>query len=188
MKFIFKLIPFLIPIALFVFLFSPKSDPAVDAQSQGCNLIRISDGDSIVCSMSIEQIQDGVTEQIQNEEKIRFCGIDAPEMSQPLGRESKQKLTDFLQGKEIIISPIERDRYGRLVAEVFVKISQQSEEELFINAEMVRSGMAYHYAQYSDSCWGRLEIEDAENQARSRSIGVWNGTNEKPWDYRRRTN
>lgn len=187
MKFLFKLIPLLIPIAIGIILFSTKSDPAIEAQSQNCNLIRISDGDTIVCSMSIERIQGGVTENIQSEERIRFCGIDAPEIAQPLGRESKQKLTDFLQGKEIIISPIERDRYGRLVAEVFVKISQQGEEELFINAEMVRSGMAYHYAQYSDSCQGKDEITIAEAEAQARSIGVWNGNHEKPWDYRRRT-
>lgn len=186
MKFLFKLIPLLIPIALFGFLFLPKSDPAVEAQSQDCNLIRISDGDTIVCSVFIERSQNRVTEQIQSEEKIRFCGIDAPEISQPLGRESRQKLTDFLQGKEIIISPIERDQYGRLVAEVFVKISQQSEEELFINAEMVRSGLAFHYAQYSNSCAGRSQIVDAENEAKSKAIGVWASPNyERPWDYRR---
>ncbi|MEG4065430.1 thermonuclease family protein [Microcoleus sp. SVA1_A1] len=185
MKFIFKLIPFLIPIAIGVILFSTKSDPAVEAQSQDCNLIRISDGDTIVCNVVTERIQNRVTEQVQSEEKIRFCGIDAPESSQPLGRESKQKLTDFLQGKEIIISPIERDQYGRLVAEVFVKISQATEEELFINAEMVRSGMAYHYAQYSDSCQGKDEIAIAEAEAQARSIGVWNGNYQYPWDFRR---
>ncbi|NJL90846.1 MAG: hypothetical protein HC916_14435 [Coleofasciculaceae cyanobacterium SM2_1_6] len=74
------------------------------------------------------------------------------------------------------------------MAEVFVKISQQSEEELFINAEMVRSGMAYHYDRYSGSCLGKSQIEDAENEARLRSIGVWNGEHQKPWDYRRKTN
>lgn len=137
-------------------------------QSRGCEVVNISDGDTIAC-------KDGT--------RVRFCGIDSPELAQPLGQESKQRLVNLLQGKEVFISPVETDRYGRTVAEVFVKISQQ--EELFVNAEMVRSGMAFHYARYSNSCAGRSQIVDAENEARAKAIGVWNGIHEKPWDYRK---
>ena len=142
------------------------------SQSQRCEVTRISDGDTIACT---------------NGQKIRFCGIDAPEKAQPLGEESKQYLTNLLQGKEVIISPVETDRYNRLVGEVFVKVSADSEEETFVNAEMVRAGMAYHYAQYSNSCAGRSQIIDAENEARTRAIGVWSGNHQKPWDYRKTT-
>lgn len=140
-----------------------------DKQSQDCTVSAIADGDTITCNGGL---------------KIRFCGIDAPESSQPLGNESRQKLIDFLANREVIISPIERDRYGRLIAEVFVKISQGSEEELFINAEMVRAGLAYHYDRYSGSCLGKDAIVDAEIEARGRSIGVWSGNYQRPWDFR----
>ena len=139
------------------------------SQSQRCEVTRISDGDTIVCI---------------NDQKIRLCGIDAPEKAQPVGEESKQYLTSLLQGKEVIISPVEVDRYNRLVGEVFVKVSADSEEEIFVNAEMVRSGMAYHYAQYSNGA-GRSQIIDAENEARTRAIGVWANNYQKPWEYRR---
>ncbi|NJL90847.1 MAG: hypothetical protein HC916_14440 [Coleofasciculaceae cyanobacterium SM2_1_6] len=79
MKNLIRLFPLLIPIAIILIQISAKSDQLDDRQSQDCNLTRISDGDTIVCG----------------QERIRFCGIDAPEISQPLGRESKQKLTDF---------------------------------------------------------------------------------------------
>ena len=147
-------------------------------QSQKCEVKTIADGDTIACA-------DGT--------KVRFCGIDSPELAQPLGQESKQNLTNLLQGREVFISPIKQDRYGRTVAEVFVRITrnekqatQQSEEELFANAEMVRAGMAFHYAQYSNSCPGKSQIVDAENQAKAGAIGVWSNPNyQKPWDYRR---
>lgn len=41
----------------------------------------------------------------------------------------------------------EAARYGRLVAEVFIKHPKpsQPDEELLLNDELVRAGMAYHY-------------------------------------------
>jgi endonuclease YncB( thermonuclease family) len=62
-----------------------KADPidSVDARSlkqvefikqKSCEVIRVSDGDTIVVRCEGEEL------------KIRFCGIDGPEKSQPLGR------------------------------------------------------------------------------------------------------
>jgi endonuclease YncB( thermonuclease family) len=48
---------------------------------------------------------------------------------------------------------------------------------------MVRSGMAYHYKQYSN-CPNRELIIDAEKFAQDKKIGVWSGNHVKPWDYR----
>jgi endonuclease YncB( thermonuclease family) len=139
-------------------------------RAEVCAVTSIADGDTITCGGTL---------------KIRFCGIDAPEKAQPLGQESRQRLVSLLQGKEVFIKPVETDRYGRIVGEVFVKISQQSDDALFINAEMVRSGMAYHYAQYSGNCAGRSQIIEAENEAKSNRVGVWSGNYQFPWDYRR---
>jgi len=56
------------------------------------------------------------------EEKIRLCGIDAPEKAQPLGSQSTAFLSKLVNEApdKIGILPVERDRYGRLVTEVFV--------------------------------------------------------------------
>jgi endonuclease YncB( thermonuclease family) len=144
-------------------------------------------------------VADGDTISVRTEtgqkEKIRFCGIDAPEVThgkktgQPFGQEAREKLRSLIAraGNQVIISPAERDRYGRTVAEVFVsaKNPQQPEEELFLNYELVRAGLAYHYAQYSDRCPnGKDVLVEAENEAKSQHLGVWSGNYQRPWDFR----
>jgi micrococcal nuclease len=75
-----------------------------------------------------------------NQTKIRLWGIDAPERAQPLGKESKAFLEKLTLGKEAIIAEMDRDQYGRIVAEVFV--SGQGEAEIFVNADLVGAGLA----------------------------------------------
>jgi endonuclease YncB( thermonuclease family) len=51
---------------------------------------------------------------------------------------------------------VEKDKYDRTVAELFLADGRS------VNVEMVRDGMAYHYARYSGNCAGRGEIVQAE--------------------------
>jgi micrococcal nuclease len=128
-----------------------------------------------------------------NDQKLRLCGIDAPEIAhggrpgQPLGDAAAAKLKLLVSGAggQVIVTPIEQDRYGRMVAEVFVK-QPHGPEEVFVNGEMVRAGMAHHYGKYSGRCMNRIAIERAEEIAREKKVGVWSLTNSvKPWDWRR---
>lgn len=73
---------------------------------------------------------------------------------------------------------LERDRYGRQVAEVFAG-------NKFLQEEQVKAGLAYHYARYSGNCPHRDAIVQAEAIAQSNHAGVWSGNYEKPWDYRK---
>jgi endonuclease YncB( thermonuclease family) len=118
-----------------------------------------------------------------NEElKIRFCGIDAPEKAQALGIESRdylRSLVAFSQGK-VYITPIESDRYGRTVAELFDTNGN------FLNAEMVKAGLAYHYQRYSGNCPHKQDIVVAEKTAQKSKLGVWaNKNSQPPWIWRR---
>jgi len=134
----------------------------------------------------VKRVTDGDTITLDNGDKIRFCGIDAPEKAQPLGAESKanlQKLIDAAGGTVLVMEG-ERDRYGRIVGEVFTKVSG-SEEEKYLNGEQVRSGLAYHYKQYSNSCVNRDVIETSEERAKAEKKGVWSGSYQKPWDFRK---
>ncbi len=62
-------------------------------------------------------------------------------------------MSKLVEYKQVSIRPIEKDKYGRTVAEVEVKGDRLNDrgdfENLFVNVEMVRSGMAYHYKQFS---------------------------------------
>jgi len=104
--------------------------------------------------------------------KIRLCGIDAPEKAQAGGMASRDYLRGRLPDDSLVrVDAIEKDRYGRTVAEIFVR-------ESFINAEMVREGHAWHYQRYSGNCPNRGEIVRAANSTQLTGI--------PPWEFRKR--
>ncbi|MFO5472291.1 MAG: thermonuclease family protein [Dolichospermum sp.] len=130
-------------------------------------------------------IHDGDTVKVQKDgvvERIRFCGIDAPEISQPLGKESRDYLRSLISlNKPVQISIVGTDRYNRKIGEIFV-IADGTEK--FINEEMTKSGMAYSYDRYKN-CPNQIAMGNGEAIAKSKKIGVWSGSYEKPWDYRK---
>ena len=136
-------------------------------------------------------IYDGDTLRVTDgtkETKLRLCGIDAPEIDQPMGvaaRDHLRGLVDKSEGGQIIVVPVEKDRYGRTVADLFVELG--NDEEIHLNSQMVMDGMAYHYEKYSSSCPQPNVLVMAEGIADEESAGLWQNPNaEKPWDYRKR--
>ncbi|MEA5578729.1 thermonuclease family protein, partial [Anabaena sp. UHCC 0451] len=72
-------------------------------------IISVHDGDTIKVEKS------GITE------RIRLCGIDAPEISQLLGKESRDYLRSLIPvGKIVQISVVDADRYNRKIGEIFI--------------------------------------------------------------------
>jgi endonuclease YncB( thermonuclease family) len=86
---------------------------------------------------------------------------------------------------KVAIVPIESDRYGRLVAEVFANAG--SDNEIFANGEMVRQGLAYHYEAYSDNCPNQSDIATAQEMAKESNAGLWSQPGAlKPWAWRKK--
>jgi endonuclease YncB( thermonuclease family) len=139
-------------------------------------------------------IYDGDTLRVQREGaeiKIRMCGIDAPEHDQPMGIDARDHLRSLVSKGDgsLIVVQVEKDRYGRSVAELFVKPragqGYQPGEEISLNAQMVADGFAYHYAQYSRNCPNGSLLARIEADAKAAKLGVWkNPSAQKPWDYR----
>jgi micrococcal nuclease len=135
-------------------------------------------------------IYDGDTLRVQRgteEMKVRFCGIDAPEKQQALGTKARDYLRSLVARGDgsVVVVPVERDRYGRMVAELFIMLS--GEREIHLNSEMVAAGMAFHYAQYSGNCPNQRAIVMAEEMAKEQRRGVWaDAKPEYPWEWRRR--
>lgn len=130
------------------------------------------------------RVIDGDTMDV-NGAQIRLWGIDAPEGKQSCqrdgvawlcGQEAAKALREFVKGKEIACETKDIDRYKRQVA-----ICQTDVGQLPVNDWMVRNGWALDYRQYSRGAYA-----DAERQARDEERGLWAGTFEKPWDWRRR--
>jgi micrococcal nuclease len=152
--------------------------PRPQAQPSGVSQSAIGELATIVPG----SIHDGDTLRIRQGEKVtkvRFCGIDAPELAQPLGVESRDYLKRLVGDGAVRVVMVEKDKYDRTVAELFLADGRS------VNVEMVRAGMAYHYAKYSGNCSVRSAIVQAESQAQANHLGVWTEGYQKPWDYRR---
>jgi endonuclease YncB( thermonuclease family) len=133
-------------------------------------------------------IYDGDTLRVvqgNDEQKIRFCGIDAPEKNQELGIEARDHLRSLVEigNGELLLIPIEKDKYGRTVAEVYVKDSKDT--AINLNVQMVRDGYAWHYEKYSGNCPIRSEFAVAQELAQEEGLGIWNGNPQPPWEWRK---
>lgn len=111
---------------------------------------------------------------------VRLLGIDAPELhdsatGQPAhwAERANTYLKTRIEGKEVSlrVERLEtRDRYGRLLAYVYVNDSD------CINIDLVRDGQAYADRRFMHSF--RLQYEQAEGEARRAQRGLWNGLTE----------
>ena len=126
------------------------------------------------------KIIDGDTIHI-NSEKIRFTGIDTPELKQickkndiiiNCGIEARELLVKIIGINKVSCIRQGKDRYQRTLAECFVN-------DLSLSSYLVRSGYAFAYRKYS-----KKFVED-ENFARINNIGMWSMNFDYPWDYRR---
>ncbi|KGF72258.1 hypothetical protein DO97_10910 [Neosynechococcus sphagnicola sy1] len=131
---------------------------------------RVHDGDTFRVSRNGEEL------------KIRSCGIDAPELKQPLGEASRDYLRSLLNkaGNQVRLKIVDRDRYGRQVAEVFTPDGN------LIQEQQARAGMVYVYQKYIHNCPEAQAIIKAEAAARQQRLGVWAKPNAiPPWEWRR---
>ena len=125
-------------------------------------------------------VTDGDTIRI-GDERIRFSGIDAPEIKQTCiyqeiefkcGEFSKNLLIEKISNQEVSCIRESTDQYGRTLAECFV-----GKESL--SSYLVREGYAFAYRKYSDKF-----IPD-EEYAQSKGNGMWSMDFVFPWDFRK---
>ena len=125
-------------------------------------------------------VTDGDTIRI-GDERIRFSGIDAPEIKQTCiyqeiefkcGEFSKNLLIEKISNQQVSCIRESKDQYGRTLAECFV-----GKESL--SSYLVREGYAFAYRKYSDKF-----IPD-EEYAQSKGNGMWSMDFMFPWDFRK---
>jgi endonuclease YncB( thermonuclease family) len=134
---------------------------------------RVIDGDSLEVKYA------GLFSFLRRPFPVRLYGIDAPELAQPYGQESRKQLASLVRRGGIRMDAVTIDRYGRTVGILY---SRRRRDEP-VNVAMVRSGMAWWYRRYGARSLG---FADAEAQARRRRRGLWKDGNraQAPWDYR----
>ncbi len=128
-------------------------------------VVRIADGDTL-----------SVLDAANNQYKIRFYGIDAPERGQPFGNAARRELAAMVEGKQVQLVVRDIDDYDRRVAEVY-------RDGRSINLAMVEAGYAWWYRYHARS---RQDLELAERRAREAHRGLWSDKDpQPPWVWRR---
>lgn len=122
----------------------------------------------------IDRAVDGDTVVLAGGERVRYLGIDTPELHhpdkavEPYAREAWAFNRELVEGRrarlELDIEP--RDRYGRTLAYVFL------EDGTFVNAELIRQGYAQLLTippnvKYQD------QLLALQRQARAARRGLW---------------
>ena len=120
--------------------------------------------------------------------RIRLLGIDAPEKAQPFGKESMLYLKKIINGNSVrIISKPDKNKpytlgfYRRIIGKIILNKKD-------INLKMINEGMAWHFKKYKKSqpIEDRQSYNEAENQAREKSIGLWSDVYPSaPWEWRK---
>jgi micrococcal nuclease len=135
--------------------------PAAQERFSG-KVVAVADGDTI------SVMRDG------RAVRVRLEGIDCPEDGQDFGQRAKQFTSKLAFGKVADVDVRDVDRYGRLVARVYV-----DGEDLSL--ALVQAGLAWHFTRYSSD----PELARAEVQAREARVGLWSHPNTvPPWEYR----
>ena len=129
------------------------------------NNLKVVDGDTIVL----------------NGEKIRFLGIDTPELKQTCLKDSEEVRCGMI-AKKLLVKKIgnntpicigeKKDFYKRTLAECFINGESLSKF-------LVRRGYAFAYRKYSTKF-----IKD-EDFAKANKLGMWSMTFQYPWDFRK---
>jgi endonuclease YncB( thermonuclease family) len=130
------------------------------------DVLKVIDGDTIVL----------------NGEKIRFSGIDTPELKQKCIK-NDQKVFCGVLAKKLLLEKIGnktpeciregKDIYKRTLAECFINGES-------LSAFLVRNGYAFAYRKYSD------KFIKEEEFAKKNKNGLWSMKFEYPWDFRKK--
>lgn len=159
----------ILSLVLSSFGFTAFSSTAVAQVAEPAQVLSVGDGDTIRISDRNRVLT------------VRLACIDAPENSQPWGKIATERLQQLLpQGQPVQIRPIERDRYDRTVAEVFIGNSNS------VNLQMVAEGSAVVYRKYLNNCAANKDrYLHVEAIAKQQHLGLWSQVNpQMPWDFR----
>lgn len=143
---------------------SLTSPPSAVAAPHLWRVVGVQDGDSITC-----------LDESNQQQKVRLAAIDAPELGQDYGKESRETLAAMVFGKTVEVYDQGRDETGRWIARLVVDGTD-------VNRQMVVTGNAWHYAAFSTD----QSLDALQSQAQSQKLGLWNAATAPtpPWVYR----
>lgn len=117
----------------------------------------------------VRRVIDGDTVVIEGGERVRYVGIDTPERGEPFYGEARERNRSLVQGRVVrleICDEEERDKYGRLLAFVYV-------DAVFVNRLIIEDGLARRLIIPPCGLPVAVEFKRLERRARKRRLGLW---------------
>jgi micrococcal nuclease len=130
---------------------------ALIAGSVGVAKRVVSPGEKVV------SVIDGDSFKIANDQTVRLLSLDAPAVEFCAGEEAKKALTQKIQGKTVILKNLKTDRYGRVMAMVYVNGES-------VNEYMIKNGLALHLWDTSTLA---KQLGEANDFARDNRLGIF---------------
>jgi micrococcal nuclease len=115
----------------------------------------------------VTRVIDGDTIEIEGGFRVRYIGIDTPEMGKPYYLEAEEANRNLVEGREVRLERDveDKDEYGRLLRYAWV-------DNTMVNAELVRLGYAYSYS-YPPNVKYQAYFLQMEKEAREHKRGLW---------------
>jgi len=128
---------------------------------------------------NVTSVHDGDTITVCGE-SIRLASIDAPELDQAYGQQSRAHLAAMVLGQSVTVTYAQKDQYDRVLGTVFKPDCSQ------VNLNQVASGAAWYYEAYKCDIdiRQRQAYATAHAAARSAKKGLWATPAVAPWVHR----
>ncbi len=164
-------------------LFSPALTPTT--QEKYTHVLSPAQRASVTYGL-VTEVSDGDTLTIDDRDRVRFLGIDTPELAHPesnirlecYAEAAKARLTQLVLGKYVYLVSEERDRdkYNRLLRYVFVPVDPSDDSDhaplIFVNAYLLGEGYARSYILEKKFSYKEL-FATLETEARTDKEGLW---------------
>lgn len=134
----------------------------------------------------VTRVVDGNTIVVNNQTtgqavRVRLRGIDAPELRQSAGAESRRRLESLVGGAQVRVEFKFTDKYAQALGRVL----KDGED---INLSQLAEGLAWFHTSLTNELGAdeRKTYEAAEREARAARRGLWKeGAPVAPWEFRR---
>lgn len=148
-----KLPPRLFPLVLLILLFPSLILNAVLIQKtkkteEGIKVLGVIDGDTLVLDGKV---------------RLRLRSVDAPELDNCGGPESKQELERLVSEKKVVVKEQIIDQMGRPMGLVYV-------DGKLVNEQILASGWGRFHSDATDE---RESLKAAYDKAREEKLGIW---------------
>ncbi|MDD2715443.1 MAG: thermonuclease family protein [Candidatus Wallbacteria bacterium] len=145
-------------------------------------------------SVAVFSVHDGDTITViinHHHESLRLLGIDCPESNQKYGPEATEFTRKFLgldRNPETTVKlefdNVVRDKYGRLLAYVFIP------GDRMLNQALVSNGLAVKFSIKPNEKY-KESFAELQKQAREKGLNIWNPKDplpETPYEFRQKMN